>query len=172
MFSRFEIDNNSKAIEIYNAVKLQSQKIKDIPKTIQGNFLLKPELLGTLQGYMHGFKELRIFCTKPWHRRTLDIVLNLKDPDMAKLASGGGNINDDVNNCDGRSRFLSDDSSLISNTSCGQIITRNNIYDHAVYVGNKFHVIIDGKEEGRIECDDFNTDGGFDRRGRWLYYVR
>ena len=171
MFSRFKIENNSKAIEIYNAVKLQSQKIKDIPKTIQGNFLLKPELLGTLQGYMHGFKELRVFCTKPWHGRTLDIVINLEDPSMAKLASGGGNIahEDRVDQCSGRSRFLSDDSSLMSTKSCSQILTYENYHANVVYVTHYYHVII---KENRIECDDKYSNGGFDSRGRWFFYVR
>ena len=111
------------------------------------------------------FTQIRVWCTKPWHGRVVDIVLinkaNLNallwiGTTTEKLYKGSGY------------KFLADDTSLLS--SVNELTKGTDLYDHFVYSYGLSHVQIYSWD--RMECDDDKANAGFKRTGSWVYYVR
>ena len=64
----------SKATEMYDTVVKGNGQLSSLSEAPGGRFLLSSALLGTLSEYT-GFKELRVRCFKPWHGRTMHVVM-------------------------------------------------------------------------------------------------
>ena len=112
------------------------------------------------------FSEILFSCSKEWHQRKLRVVLfNKKQVERLVSETPSPHIvvykNIDY-------RFHTDDTSNMSIQ--GSLSRGNNIYNHALYRGYREHVHIFLWD--RIECDDFVTDNGFQRKGLWMYFVR
>ena len=130
--------------------------------------MLAPEQLRSLlkDG---GYGEIRVRCFKPWHQRTVDVVV-----------FGDEAINDFVAEATkkvgfcSQVRFLPDDNSLTQNDfGCSEIWMRNieNYWDHFIYVKSMVHIVL-VEFGGRFECDDKFDNVGFKKKGNWLFYVR
>ena len=153
--SNFKIDNST----IVNQLDFSyNGKLEDISKSTTGNFLLKPSLYKTLI-HSIGVTEIRIFCYKTWHGRTMDAAFNLKDEAVLNGVIGVPS-SQIFNFCSPREvRFLSDDTSLISGVPCEQqLLSPSSPYDHFFYVSSKHHVIL---HPARQECDDFQVNNNF-----------
>ena len=165
--SNLKIDDSTNVNELdfsYNG------ELEDISKSTTGNFLLKPSLYKALI-HSIGMTELRIFCYKPWHGRTMDAVFNLKDEIVVEGIIGV--TSRDTNFCSPRKvRFLPDDTSLISGVPCEQQkLTKRatSLYDHFYYVSYLHHLIL---RSSRQECDDYELNNNFNSKGDWRFYVR
>ena len=138
------------------------------------NFLLRGDRFSDLKSLIN-FTEYRVYCTKPYHRRTQHAkftTASLKIPSLFDYVTEIAN-KAPSNICDAI-EYMPDDTSRTQTLPCtsmkpfssGSMYGRlyNNIwYGH----GNSHLNVIKA-----LHCDDSSHDPGFDRSGTWLYYVR
>jgi len=152
---------------VYNKLKGDPQKAFDRLETVRDEpSLFHREKFDDLYAFI-AYQEIRIFCHKPSHRRTVHFVLKgdgvvdyLTFHTAAKPTNWCGKI-----------RFLKDDTFLMQQAPCTNLISNGgqHLYYDFVYVYGKLHVNLLNK---RIECDDYYTDLGEHSPGTWNYYVR
>ena len=153
----------SLAQSIFHNTMVLGSKISEIGDISSGNKALRNDQMMQLYRFTD-FTEIRLFCHKPWHGRTVHVILNIVQAYLF------GNI--DVDYC-GKTRYLADDTSLIKTRLCSHIKCArkcSNIYDHLFYVGGSYHVHFSSKN--RFECDDHSKISGFQNTGTWFFYVR
>ena len=113
------------------------------------------------------FTEYRIKCYKPWHQRTLDVVVN--NTDLIRNFVGFQPHVASINLCKGV-RFLSDDTSSIQQKPCNSYESGAGLYNHPFFITYQEHTHI--HDVNRMECDDYVEYSGFRSVGEWWYYVR
>ena len=130
-------------------------------------FMLDPNDLAALfkDG---GFREFRLKCYKPWHGRTLHLVLPEKvayEYIVNKVSTARA--------CNTNLRYLDDDTSAIKGHACQNIRVGwngRNYHDHTFWVSGHQHAMVRNNE--RFECDDFVNYEGYDTIGYWQFYIR
>ncbi|XP_057308781.1 uncharacterized protein LOC130647075 isoform X1 [Hydractinia symbiolongicarpus] len=150
--------------------------IASLRKTNQ--FLLTPSGFKELRDII-SFTQLRVYCHKPSHGRTIHIVTvnNYRGYDVLDYLSG---LTDTQPASCGSYIRVNNDKSILAST-CGmwgetglwgsldsdQLIR---LYDHFFYISYKAHINLKGG--GRLECDDFYGYPGFSTTGVWQFFVR
>ena len=157
---------------MFNTVVQGNGQLSSLSKAPVGRFLLSSALLGTLAEYT-GFKELRVRCFKPWHSRTVHVVM--KGDYIVKALTQSIATHELCG--DGQLRFLSDDNSRISLFSCtlihcGFSSSYVGIYNHLLFSSGPPYSHVQFREASRMECDDKGSENGFKSAGSWNYYVR
>ena len=173
LIGNMTFEDSSKTTEMYNTVVKGNGQLSSLSEAPGGRFLLNSTLLGTLSEYT-GFKELRIRCFKPWHGRTVHVVMKgdyvLKALTQSTVTHGLCG--------DGQLRFLSDDNSVLSladcqSINCGWVQSAVGIYDHLLYFENgDLMSFVHVNNADRMECDDRIFNSGFEQAGSWTFYVR
>ena len=147
------------------------------PSTIQqlheapsGKLMLAPNQMRNLLT-TDGYREIRARCYKPWHQRTMDLVVFgdfAINAFLSKTAKKDGSLCSNV-------RFLTDDNSKMQSSHvCNQIWMKNieNYWDSFVFVAGNVHYLLRKVNGQRVECDDKLTDSGYMLEGNWMFYVR
>lgn len=139
------------------------------------NKLLESDELGILYETQE-VKEIRIYCSKPWHGRTIHLVLSKESEKGPEVFDYLGNQGDSISGfCPKPFRLLPDDNSYISALKCnvygtGDFTPGVRLYDHWMFVGGTYHIM--PGHGNRYECDDFIPQPGYTPIGVWNYYVR
>ena len=165
MIGNLTFDDPSEANDLFDNVVTGDGQISNLAEATKGRFLLNNALVGTLAKYT-GFKELRIRCFKPWHGRTVSVIL--KAEYLIKMLPKHGLCGDN------EIRFLLDDTSYLSSVNCAQMKTGYNVnsfglYNHILYM---YHAHVNLHVKSRFECDDYIQQSGFTLNGSWIYFVR
>ena len=164
MVGGISFTDDSEAATVYNNYVKEKGQIKDLHKAAEGKFILESQSFAVLRDYTQ-YSEIRLFCYKPSHGRTVDIAITLDDQ-IYNFIQG---VASTFNYCGKSYRKLEDDNSLLSNTPCNEIISHwehlwAGIEGAIMFKGNQYHILI---KNSRMECDDFMTSPG-----QWTYYVR
>ena len=170
MFGNLTFNDPSQASDLFTNVVEGDGQISSLAEATGGRFLLNSALIGTLAEYT-GFKELRVRCFKPWHGRTVDIVM--KGDFLMKMLTQFTPKNGLCG--DNEISFLPDDTSNLSSGNCAHLrsgfsMEHVGVYDHLLFKIHEQHLHLFGSR--RMECDDQYIDAGFNINGSWTYYVR
>ena len=170
MFGNLTFNDPSQASDVFTNVVEGDGQISSLAEATGGRFLLNSALIGKLAQYT-GFKELRVRCFKPWHGRTVDLVM--RGDFLMKMLTQSTPKNGLCG--ENEVRFLPDDTSALSTGNCAHLRSGYNtahvgVYNHLlwVYYGPHLHLYL----STRMECDDRDNDSGFKINGSWTYYVR
>lgn len=170
MFGNLTFDDPVEASNLYANVVHGDGQISSIAEATGGRFLLNSGLMGTLAKYT-GFKELRIRCFKPWHDRTVDVVMkgDYLINVLTQSSTKHGLCGDD------ELRFLPDDMSNLRTRNCSEVnsgysLNHVGLYNHFLYSDAGEHIHF--RSSTRMECDDFVHSPSYENCGSWTYYVR
>ena len=136
--------------------------LENLQLAITGRYILDVSQYELLKRATN-FKEVRIFCTKPSHNRTIHVVLNGSVVVQYVTQRDTGSLK----YCK-KIQFLPDDTSLLSTiTDCKDITAKSskNIYDQFICGDSQYFVQLTSD----FACDDKGTHNYL---GTWLYYVR
>ena len=142
-----------------------------------GKMAITKSAMSQLRAYIN-FTQIRFHCSKEkettFHVRT---TLNNKGTEAVRYFSGERDEMPD--SCDSFVRMEGDNSRLAQNCATwaydgkwGHVtngVGENRLYDHAAFVGGKYHWII--SVGGNWECDD-NTSDNLSTGDFWKVYVR
>lgn len=160
--------------------KLLSSNITKLSGVTEGSFLLSGTGLKQLRKHIK-FTQMRFYCHKPWHGRTVHIhtLENKLGKAAVELLIGNSNVR--PQSCGSYGRFENDNSDIGGSCErwCGQRCdgTWNDYgnpevrmyYFPMVTVGAK-HLSLAHR---RLECDDITgADRSFSSVGEWAFYVR
>ncbi|XP_066919733.1 uncharacterized protein [Clytia hemisphaerica] len=169
--TNIKFDNTNKIDSIYTNHIAQPSSIADLQNVPNSQFMLDPLALQSLFNE-EGYSELRIKCYKPWHSRTLDVVLYGE-----KIHKYVNREASTVGGCDAV-RFLPDDNSSISLSPCADYRIGAGVsffYQFPIWIWARGHVAI-AKTNARYECDDIFSENNFDPQqrnlGYWYFYIR
>ena len=150
-----------------NNIGSNRAKIRELHKVSGGKLLLEDASISALHKFT-GYSELRIFCYKPSHGRTVDVAITL-DEEIFEMMQGivSGNTFD---YCSKTYKKLENDNSLLLSQSCGNLNgdNRGSVFTGfngaVIFKGFYYHIFL---INGRTECDDWISSSG-----TWAYYVR
>ena len=158
-----------------------STELSTLENFASADKVLSGEKYKELATYIGGITQFRIYCTKPYHNRVVDVTnqINLQgklwrdyimDEEQSEL------WHDTTPSCrDSFYKFDDDNSNL--KTQCSKkdrMSGESRLYTYGYYNYYKYYVNL-YKYLGRVrlECDDFNwLDTSFDNYGEWKFYVR
>jgi len=171
-----EKESESKEVEYR---KILSDDLTKLGEVTQKRFLLGAYGLYSLYNFT-SFEQIRFFCHKPWHGRTVhirtknntigkDVVDFMLERSITKPVS-----------CDSYERFADDDSALGKNCAMwhqkhwygvGARGKGGSMYDTPMVIDWQHYFSL---FPGRIECDDYvkNDKAIFSSIGKWAFYVR
>ena len=164
MVGGISFTDDSEASTVYDNYVKEKGQIKDLHKAAEGKFILESQNFAVLRDYTQ-YSEIRLFCYKPSHGRTVHIAITLDDQ-IYNFIQG---VASDFNYCRKSYRKLEDDNSLLSNTACNEIISNGmqiwaGIEGAIMYKAGQYHILL---KNSRMECDDSRN-----LPGQWTYYVR
>ena len=170
------INDQSHVNNIFDNTISNQGQIQDLEKAVGGRYLLNYTLLPTLRDQIP-FQELRIFCYKPWHKRTLHLKTQLNDNGGTQIYRYMYGDESGFSYCNKTIDFLSNDSSMMSQEPCENLTTitwHSGLYGHIIHKPMQYHVMLSSSgDDKRIECDDrFWDTKGFSYVGQWKYFVR
>ena len=167
MVGGIDINDPSELTHVYNNYIENKGEIKDMAKATEGKFILKWQDFDQLRQYTN-FTELRRFCFKPSHGRTLDMALTLNDKFYSFIKEV---VIANMNSCDIGYRYIGNDNSLLKTEHCNSIISHHDshwagIEGAYLYKWGRSHTNL---RHWKTECDDFS---GQAQAGKWAYYFR
>lgn len=168
------ITSESQTSKTADNMKIHYSQMESVTK--RENKLLRGERIEKMYDF-YDMKDIRIQCTKPWHERTVDIIISKGSKRGPEFFNYFGMLADSISGfCPKPFRVLPDDTSFISRASCDSYswsYTKSQMRLHLawMYVPSKYHVMV-GYSGRRYECDDFQSDPGFSSIGVWNYYLR
>jgi len=156
--------------------EILSNNIEELSNVTTKRYLLGEKGLRRLQRYTN-FTQIRFYCHKPWHGRTLHIVTSKNDLGKGVVNLMAGRSDDEPKSCNSYVR-MNDDSSNIG-AHCESWFKQtwygwayeNRMYAYPMTIYKRYHLNLNGK---RQECDDYTHTHkpGFNKIGRWAFYVR
>ncbi|XP_066929606.1 uncharacterized protein [Clytia hemisphaerica] len=165
--TNIKFDDANKIDSIYTNHIAQPSPITDLQNAPNSQFMLDPLALQRLFND-EGYSELRIKCYKPWHGRTLDVVLYGE-----KIHKYVNSEAWTVGGCDAV-RFLPGDNSSMFLSPCADYRIGSGeylFYQFPFWVFADNHVTI-SKPLARYECDDYKNWNGYSPIGNWQFYIR
>ena len=133
---------------------------------INSQFILYPQDFGKLRNYTK-YSEVRLFCHKPSHNRTVDVAITVDEEIFNYLL----NEKSHFNYCDKSYRRLSADNSLVSRASCSSLLAkkwgvgmRGKLFTSST---DENGIVVEGDNQSAFYCDDASNSSGV-----WKYYVR
>ena len=142
------------------------QKVAELEKAVNGQFLFTASQYALLREYTQ-FSEIRLFCHKPSHGRTVDVAITVDDQIYNYLLDKKSSFG----YCDKTYRPLPADNSLVSRLPCEELSATSYGYSitGAIFFKRPLNYIIFDADFPRFDCDDQLAD---DLPGEWRYYVR
>ena len=131
MTGNISFTQDSEASNKYRGV-VTSFDVSRIGEVTGGSFILAQQSFINLHTALQ-FTEIRMRCFKPYHGRTIDVVIPYNFI-LPILVTGAKSYIDDT------SRFLPDDTSKIK--PARQLIQVYGLYNHAIYVERLYHCLL------------------------------
>ena len=168
MVGNFTITDES---NLFTSSSVEKPTISNAMNTIKSGqpSVLSYGQLKLLKSTYGGFSEIRIKCRKPSTGRTVHIVLT-NEHDFVNNVMYGSFTSESTLNKGIEYRQMSDDNSVIGDSSTASATLSSKIYEHVIFISSLSHVQI--AHTNRLECDDYSNISGFQNAGNWQYFIR
>ncbi|XP_057309867.1 uncharacterized protein LOC130647878 [Hydractinia symbiolongicarpus] len=156
---------------------INSDNISLLNDVSTGRFLLTVSGLGALRKFIN-FTQLRFYCHKPWHNRTIHIATT-NDFNGKKVVDYFSGVTETLPPSCHSYEILPDDTSYIASQCMNWALQQwstshkdnNKLNNHFIWIRNHHHVNL---YDERLECDDYykRDKAQYNSSGEWRFFVR